>query len=114
MTRDNRERLAMFTSEGVEVIRLALNMDQVQRYKPPPNPAKETDIRFAGYVAEYGAKSWELDALEPSVIDQLIRSAITRMLDIEAWNNALRQEQDNHALLQAVADRWDDVTEFVG
>ena len=83
-------------------------------YRPPPNPAKETDIRFAGYVAEYGAQSWELDALEPSVIDQLIRGAITRMLDIDAWNKAQRQEEDGRSLLQTVADCWDDVTEFVG
>jgi hypothetical protein len=67
MTRDNTDRLDLFARSGVEVRRLALNWDQVQQYRPPPNPAKETDSRCAGYVAEYGHESWELDALDPKV-----------------------------------------------
>ena len=47
MTRDNRDRLALFARGDVEVRRIALNLDQVELYRPPPNPAKETDTRYA-------------------------------------------------------------------
>jgi hypothetical protein len=63
MTRDNRDRLAEYSRQDVEVRRLALNMDQVERYAPPPNYAKETDSRYAAYVRDYSTtECWELDA----------------------------------------------------
>lgn len=53
---------------SVEVRRLALNMEQVRKYDPPPNPAKVTDSRFAAYCDQFGDESWELDALSPKVV----------------------------------------------
>lgn len=63
MTRDNEDRLSQFAGMLVEVRRIALNMDQVELYNPPPNPAKLTDCRATKYIEEYGDESWELDAL---------------------------------------------------
>lgn len=69
MTRVNRDSLDLFSDRwGIEVRRLALNWDQIEEHRPPPNPAKETDSRFDRYVAEYGDESWELDALNPQMI----------------------------------------------
>jgi hypothetical protein len=88
MTRDINDRLEMFMG-GIPVQRLALNMDQVRHYKPPPNPAKTTDSRYKTYIKEYGEESWELDALEPKVISNLIRSTLTRIIDRESWDARL-------------------------
>jgi hypothetical protein len=109
MTRDNRDRLAMFARYGVTVKRLALNMDQIEQYDPPPNPAKETDSRAAGYIEEFGESSWELDALEPTVIDALIEAAITENLDRDAWNSAKTEEEERKELLQRTSDNWPDL-----
>ena len=79
MTRDNRDRLAMFARQGVEVRRLALNMDQIERYRPPPNPAKETDTRYAAYAKQFGRECWELDALVPTVIANLIPTEVGKL-----------------------------------
>ena len=69
MTRDNRDRLNTFSRHvGVEVHRIALNMDQVEEFSPPPNRAKVTDSRYAGYVDQFGEESWELDAMEPAYL----------------------------------------------
>lgn len=113
MTRDNADRLAMFAQDDVEVRRLALNWDQITRYRPPPNPAKETDSRSGPYIERYGDKSWELDALEPTVIDRLIADEIERVLDREAWDEALAEEERNKATLEQVSERWDEVQAFV-
>ena len=91
MTRDNEERLCMFAEGNVEVKRVALNYDQVQRYDPPPNPAKLTDSRAAEYIAEHGQYSWELDALEPRVLRDLIQAEIDLVRDPDVW--ALREER---------------------
>ena len=113
MTRDNKERVRMFMGWRVPVIRLALNMDQIQQYNPPPNPAKETDSRSSSYINEYGTESWELDALEPSVIDRLIRDAIEPLIDRRKWNSAVRKENINRGLLKKVSGRWEDVKDFL-
>lgn len=113
MTSDVRQRLGLFARLGVEVKRLALNMDQIDQYDPPPNPAKETDSRFADYQAEYGDESWELDALEPTVIDRLIQEALDGLIDPEPWQAALRREKVNKRSLQAISTNWDETTQFL-
>jgi len=85
MTRDNEKRLCMFAEGDVEVRRIALNMDQVLQYSPPPNPAKLTDSRAPEYVAEHGYESWELDALEPRVMRRLIQDTIDDYKDEDLW-----------------------------
>jgi len=92
MTRDIRERLALYTGEDVEVRRLALNIAQVRRYRLPHNFAKEADTRYAAYVREFGRECWELDALSPAVLNQLIRTELEGLIDQRAWRRALATE----------------------
>jgi hypothetical protein len=113
MARDNSDRLAMFARQGVMVNRLALNMDQVEEYNPPPNPAKESDSRFSGYRDEHGDESWELDALDPPVIEALIQAALDDVIDYGQWQEDMQREEDRRDVLQAIANRWDDVTAFI-
>ena len=113
MTRDNHDRLAMFAEMGVEVRRLALNMDQVEQYAPPPNPAKVTDTRFDSYMAEYGEESWELDALEPQVIAELLRTNIGELIDQQLWSEVEDREDRDRAQLETVRERWDEIVTFL-
>ncbi len=110
MSRDIADRLKVFAGGEVRVDRLALNMDQVRQYGPPPNPAKDTDSRAAWYNREYGDESWELDALEPTVLAELIRRAVGSILDGAAWSDSARRERAAKAHLTAVAEQWDDIT----
>jgi len=113
MTRDIEDRLNLFRTL-TEVNRLALNMVQVQAYNPPPNPAKDTDSRFTGYSDIYGDESWELDALEPSVLASLVSEHVAALRDVEAWEEACSQQDEARATLARVSDRWPEVTAFVG
>ena len=102
MTRDIRDRLAMFMG-GLEVKRIALNMDQVDKYTPPPNPAKLTDSRIGAYIAEFGEESWELDALEPQVLVDLVEKTILSVRDDDIWDEAEAEEDEAKAILSRVA-----------
>jgi hypothetical protein len=103
MVRDIDARLKMFGCD-VEVHKIALTMEQVTRYKPPPNPAKTSDSRAAGYIAEHGHYSWEVDALPPEVLQRLIRTAIERHADLEAMAAVVtREDKDKESLRKAVA-----------
>ena len=104
----------MFTGQTVEVRRLALNMDQIVEFNPPPNPAKLTDTRASAYIMEFGPDSWELDALEPTVIDGLIRKAVIELRDEGRWEEAEHEEQRGQALLGKCAAQWGDIAADLG
>jgi len=108
MTRDIQDRLRMFGAPST-VRRIALNMDQVDQYSPPPNPAKLTDARASGYVAEYGYNSWELDALEPQVLEALVREHVEDIWDRDLFEDCREEQEQERKLLEKVSDNWDDV-----
>lgn len=106
MTRDIVDRIQMFMG-GVELNRLALNMDQIEKYKPPPNPAKISDSRATAYIAEFGDESWELDALEPKVIVDLVRKNVMKLVDKKVWAEDEKRLETERALLAKCSAKWD-------
>jgi hypothetical protein len=102
MTRDLADRLAVF---GVDVVvnRIALNQDQVETYDPPPNPAKQTDSRYETYRAEHGDESWELDALEPAYLVDLIRETVREYVDADEWSTSLDAQEEERSKLEVAA-----------
>ncbi len=118
MTRDITDRLDMFTRgmvrrADITINRIALTMAQIQQYNPPPNPAKLTDSRSSDYVANYGTDSWELDALDPAVMDALIRDEIDLHIDQVAWDDSEAREREEKALLEANHEHWTEVQQFL-
>jgi hypothetical protein len=113
MTRDIQERLKTFTGGQIQLERLALNMNQVEKYNPPPNPAKETDSRHAGYVTEYGDESWELDALEPVALVTLVSDAVARFRDDGQWKKEIAREKQARRELKAISGNWSKILRFV-
>ena len=108
MTRDIQERLMTFGSQVV-VHRIALNMEQISHYTPPPNPTKLSDSRANDYVVRYGNQSWELDALDPRVIHELIQTHVTRLTDIERWESNRTKQEVERTMLVWVADNWNNI-----
>ena len=112
MTRDIESRLQLFSNYAdIEVRRIALTMEQIEEQNPPPNPAKMTDSRYAGYVSEYGDKSWELDALEPQFISNLIRNEIEKERDQDLWDEAIKEQEAEREQIADVIERWNELFE---
>jgi hypothetical protein len=96
MTRDNEERLAMFAGTPIQFVRLGLNMTEIERYNPPPNYAKPSDTRYRDYCRQFDTEEcWEIDALEPRVISNMIESAVLRLRDETKWEAALAREAED-------------------
>lgn len=112
MTRDIQERLAMFGAD-VEVKRVALTMKQVQTYNPPPNPAKITDSRASKYIDQFGYESWELDALEPQMLNNLITNEITALRDDAIYQAICDREEREKEELQMLVDNYDEAVDFL-
>jgi hypothetical protein len=90
---------------GIDVRKLALTMEQVREYDPPPNPAKMTDSRAAKYVEEHGADSWEVDALNPTILAEIIETAFQSVTDMDMMNEVIRKEKKERKHLVAALPR---------
>ena len=113
MTRDNEHRLIKYSDGHVDVERIGLNMDQVRKYNPPPNYAKASSSRYDGYVAEYGAECWELDALDPGVIVDLITEAVEPHIDRSVWDETSDEEDRKRFHLEKLSDHWSEVKDLI-
>jgi hypothetical protein len=111
MTRDIAERLELFTYgtiNATKVHRLALNWNQVEEWQPPENPAKETDSRYETYVHEFGHSSWELDAVEPRALADLVRKGIQDLIDPLRWQEVTDRERLMRDELMKFASEYED------
>lgn len=106
MTRDIVDRMNLFDGR-MELKRLALNMDQVEEFTPPPNPAKVTDSRFDGYVVKYGTESWELDALDPKVLSGLVEKQIRVLVEPNLRDQRIALQKKYRNRLQALSESWE-------
>jgi len=102
MERDIEDRLREFRCEPT-IIRVALTIEQTEKYQLPPNPAKITDPRANEYFREFGNESWELDALEPSLLSSMLESEIRNLLDVAKYDKSVESEKLD---LEQFRERW--------
>ena len=101
MIRDIRDRLTMmltkgkyeFPADGLEdwfqVVPIGLSMQQIKKYKLPPNPTKLTDTRSDKYVKLHGPDCWEVDALDPPTLTAIVEKNIIERIDIPKYEKML-------------------------
>jgi hypothetical protein len=105
MVRDIKERLCEFGVHPI-VKHIALTIDQIDMYTPPPNPAKITDPRAGWYISQYGDTSWEVDALSPDVLDKLLKDSIEELIDVEMHDIMIEKEENDKIALTEFANNY--------
>ena len=120
MSRDIVDRLYTFGLEEFLFQRIALNMDQIEAFNPPPNPTKVTDTRASAYISEFGHDCWELDALPPPVINDILRDHILDYRDPALYGEIIEKEKNEIALLKefaknhsAIQDNWLEIEKLI-
>lgn len=110
MIRDIRERLTMMLEKGrfeirggavFEVIPIGLTMKQIKQYQLPPNPTKMTDTRSNGYIRKYGKTCWEVDALDPRTLTEIVETHIVDQIDVDLYEEVLEEERAGIETLKA-------------
>ncbi len=74
---------------NLKVTQLALTQEQVEKYKLPSIPIKESDSRKENFKKAYGQDATELDALEaqfPGELGRLVREELGKYFDFELEN----------------------------
>ena len=114
MIRDIKARVIEFLEEGDEyydsrnfrIVPIALTMEQINELNPPPNPAKITDPRAKWYISEYGDKSYEVEALKPQYLINLIEDTIRDYINIEKYNAWLEREKKEKDEIRKFAKKY--------
>ncbi len=93
-----------FDVANVEAVKVALTRAQVQRLELPPLiKAKAGSSRRKAFVERHGGEYvWELDALSPVQLQNILREAIRSVLDMDAYRAELKAEQNDAAQLEAI------------
>ncbi len=84
--------------------RIALNMDQINELNPPSDPAKLSDSRGKKYIQQYGSRSWELDALPPTTMSEIIIDAVAEITDPDEWKAAQENESEHKKAMKKAMD----------
>lgn len=63
--------------------RKALTTEQIQEYDLPSVKVNRRDPRAKEYIPAYGTQGWELDALPPDVLQQMVQDAIREHVDFD-------------------------------
>lgn len=83
MVRSLIDRLAQLGSYPA-ISKVALSMEDIDRYNLPPNFTKATDTRSAAHIARHGDVSVELDALPADVLRSRLTEEVERNMDLDA------------------------------
>lgn len=109
MTNDLQNRIEIFIEgEPFALRRIALTKDQIIQLKLPPNPAKQTDIRFKAYERIHGSRSWELDALPSDFLNRLVEKHIKGVIDAPTWDKRKAKIETIRGKIKRFADRFKD------
>lgn len=87
-----------------EITPVALTPAQIKRYSPPPNPAKMTDPRSEKFVSEHGRTSYEVDALPPQVLNQILTASIEELVDLDLFNDSVNRQEDERKAARITVD----------
>ena len=92
MVRSLEERLGFFGCWPT-IEKIAITLEDIDYYDLPPNPAKRTDSRAAGFVAQHGDNCVELDALPPDILQERIIESVEGLMDLEALSDTKADEE---------------------
>jgi hypothetical protein len=118
---EDLERRINLVADGrgsIKVKRLGLTKEQVRRYRLPGQKVKTKatddgsrlkkgeDSRAAKYVKQHGKLCWEVDALPPEVIPNLIERAVKAVIDEAKWGHVKTREEYEKKKLLKLAKEW--------
>jgi len=77
----------------IEVRRIALTFEQIKRLRPPSLPVNRRDSRAEDYIARYGDRCWEVEALRPRTLFRLVEERLRESVPHEYLVEAEARER---------------------
>jgi hypothetical protein len=103
---DLPKRLEKYGGNHVDLRRLALRREQLRGLPSFPASDKIKDTRYSWFTQNYGPTCWELDAMDPRDLRNLVAEAIRGEIESEAWERCEVVERAERQSLRHVLDAW--------
>ena len=85
---------------NLKVERVALTYDQARIFSLPPSPLKKYSQKYREYMELYGNDVWELDALEPQILINLLEGRIKQLINWEIWEKREKEVEEKRNQLK--------------
>jgi len=103
---DLPKRLANYDGDHVTLRRIALTREQVSELPSFPATDKRKDPRFKWFRANHGTRCWELDAMDPNDLRDVVEEAIRELIEPVAWARCETVNQAEQESLKTVLKNW--------
>jgi hypothetical protein len=103
---DIPQRLEQYGGDHIEMRRVALTREQLDDLQSFPASDKKKDPRYPWFVRNFGNRCWELDALDPNDLRDLVEEAIKGEIEQEARDRCALVEKAEQESLRHVLDKW--------
>jgi hypothetical protein len=104
--RDLPARLAEYGGNHVILRRIALRHEHLEGLPSFPATDKKGDTRYKWFIRNFGDRCWELDALDPNDLREIVRDAIEQEIEPTAWSRCSHIEKAERESLRTVLDSW--------
>lgn len=94
MTRDLENRLSSYGGGSIKIKKIGLTYEQIERFNLRPNPVKKSDTKAENYISQFGSDCWELDAMPPLELQNLVVESIKKYINSDAWNEKFGEEKE--------------------
>jgi hypothetical protein len=110
---DDAEVADRLEDYGIQVERIALvevDCHLLGRRLSFPARDKITDPRYDWFVRRFGARCWELDAMNPNELRERVTTAIRAELDQAAWDRYVLAEQAERESITQTLTAWNSIS----
>ena len=83
--RDLPNQFEKYDGDHVELERVALTEDQLSGLPYFPATDKKKDSRYKWFVQNFGQRCWEIDALDPNELRNVVEEKIKECIEPTAW-----------------------------
>lgn len=104
--RDLRKRFAKYKGDHIVLKRIALTRSQCRGLPSFPASDKKTDSRYKWFVANYGDRCWELDAMDPNDLRACVEREIKKLIEPVAWARCEVVNRAEQESLRTILEKW--------
>ena len=91
---------------GLGIRRIALTQYQASDLPSFPVTDKRKDPRYRWFVENHGDQCWELDAMDPNDLREIVTEAIQEQIEPDAWERCDRINRAERESPKTIIANW--------
>jgi len=103
---DLPNRFDKYDGDHIRVRRFALTQYQASDLPSFPVTDKRKDPRYRWFVENHGDQCWELDAMDPNDLREIVTEAIQEQIEPDAWERCDRINRAERESLKTIIANW--------